>query len=231
MNFKSSYLISLLLCLIFVGCESSETKRLREENEKIKNEILQQKAEAEQKFAQQAQELEDNQKELALRLKEQDEQRELEKLAEDEPQTMSNLQIRNETAQGTILTSNNQNLFEANTVRYIGWKADFTDNAVKAGKKAFGKIYARYLRKNQYSDSWTVFEQQNTFTKRDGTVYGYTRKFNMVYDGREYYSFGSKLGSPSGGDFDIGKWKIELFWEIEETGKSYYLGGEYFEIY
>jgi hypothetical protein len=221
-----------IVFLLLISCgENSETKRLREENERIKSEMERKNRESDSIAVENTRQLKESQAQLELQIQEQQEQRDLEKLADDEPQSMSNLKIRNETQQGTILQSNAENLFEADKVRYIGWNADFTDNAVKAGKKTYGKIYARYLRKNSYSDSWTVFEQQNTFEKRDGTIYGYTRKYNMIHDGREHYNFGSKLGSPAGDDFDVGKWKIELFWEIEETGKSYYLGGQYFEIY
>ena len=123
----------LLLSFIFtiISCgESADIVRLREENEKMRLEMERKKQETDSTLAEQSKKLEENQEKLSEQLKAAEDQKELEKLAEDEPQTMTNLVIRNETQQGTVLGTGS--LFEAGKVRYIGWTADFTDNLVSS---------------------------------------------------------------------------------------------------
>jgi hypothetical protein len=171
----------------------------------------------------------EQQTQLQNQIDEQEKQKQQEKLAENEPVTISNFKIENCTKQGTVL--NTGNLYKREDVRYIKWSADYTDNVVKAGGKTYGTLYAKYMKKSKYGDSWETFDYQGEFSEISNSYNEYTRKYNMVDDGAETGIWSESLGTETGYDFDIGKWKIELYWDKNNEGKAIFLGGDYFEIY
>lgn len=173
--------------------------------------------------------LADQQAQLQKQIDEQARLREQEKLAENEPVTISNFKIENCTKQGTLLSTGS--VYRQEDVKYIRWTADYVDNVVKAGGKTYGTLYVKYMKKDKYSDSWEILDYQGDFTEITNSYSGYTRKYNMVDDGAETGTWSESLGSETGYDYERGKWKIELYWDKNNEGKAIYLGGDYFEIY
>lgn len=88
------------------------------------------------KLAEQNRILSEQQTLLQQQLEEQKYQKELEKLAENEPVIISNFKIENCTGQGTLLNSGG--LYDINKVKFIRWTVDYIDNVVKAGGKTYG---------------------------------------------------------------------------------------------
>lgn len=191
---------------------NSIIERQREEQEKLAKELKESKEQAEAEAQ-------------AVREKE-----ELRQKAENEPIVISNLRVSNVTQHGSVLSTDGP--FDKWDVKYINWSCDYEDFVVKSGGKTYGSLYVKYMIKDDYGEnSWTVFNVQGYFYTRDGRSNAYTCKYSMVDDGKEQGSWSNSLGSTSGGDFERGQWKIELFWDKDNEDKAIYLGGAYFEIY
>lgn len=221
-------LFFLALFFFWVSCQ--EKVAVNEEQLLTENASLEQENQRLKESEEKAKALQESQLRLQEQLDQQAQEKELERLAQNEPVTVSEIRIYNVTKQGTVLSSDSA--FKEDDVRYIKWEADYTDNVVKSGSKTYGTLYVKYIKKDDnYSNSWSILDHQGSFTEIDGSSNGYTRKFNMTDDGAEYGTWNGSLGSESGYDYDIGKWKIELYWDQNSVGKAIYLGGKYFEVY
>jgi len=222
-----NWTLTIGIMIIFSSCGNSNNgEQLRQAKERLEQENAKLRESEEQ-----ARILQENQAKLEEQLKQQEEARNLDKLAENEPISISTIVIKNITKQGTVLSTETERVFKRDQVRFIAWYTDYTDNVVKAGGKTYGILYVKYMKKNDDDVSWTTFNYQDSFYQIDGNSSGYSQKINMVDDGKEYGSWSSSLGSETGYNFEVGKWKIELYWDQNDKGKAIYLGGNYFEIY
>jgi hypothetical protein len=241
MNGVSSALV-IVSMIIFLGCEDKETKAqneylqqqiaVQEEEKRLAIEAQKEKDEAEKRVLQdnidkQTELIQETQDKIDQQL----EKDRLKEIAENEPVSISSISIKNFTQYGSELESKSLRVFKENEVKYIGWSADYTSNIVKAGGKTNGKLYVKYIKKDTESDSWSVFNSQSSFTKADGTYNEYSSEQTITDNGSENGTWSGSLGTTSGYDFGVGKWKIELYWDKNSEGKAIYLYGEYFEVY
>lgn len=227
---KQVFLFLVTTTFFLASCNIGENQRkaaeLENENLRLKQQLEEQKVQTEKTVS----ELQQTTLQLQEQVEEQSLQKELEQKAKNEPVSISGLTISNVTKQGTTLSTNSP--YKKWDVRYIKWECNYEDYVVKAGGKSYGDLYVKYMHKNDgYENSWRVFNSQGSFNEINGNSNYYTRKYNMVDDGKEYGSWEGRLGSESGGDFEVGKWKIEIYWDKDHQNKAIYLGGAYFEIY
>lgn len=220
--------------LLFTACQDTkplelEIQKRTTENAQLTQELTQTKAAYEETKAaytdlkELVNDLNSEKDTLERQLKKQTEKETLHKKAVEKPLEIDRFTIQNQTDKGVVIQAKSP--FKKQTVRYLSFKTQASNNKGRIGQLLEGKLFAIY----RLGSLVQRMANAGTFTGNDNKNYIYTNAWTITSD-TPTILLDKGIGDKTKGIFEKGHWTMELWFQLKNGNQAFKLGENTFDI-